>query len=229
MWYSVNWRCSIARTLHSTAREKERAFLVAVETRRNGSGGGWNSESSLEELGELVRTAGGAVVGRAVQKLESPHPAHYIGAGKLKEIVAQRQSLDYTLVVFDDELSPSQQRNLEKALDVKVLDRTALILDIFAMRARTREGRLQVELAQEASGATSSVSDARAGRGRSASEGLARPSSRPTAASSATVSRSSSVRSRTSGASARCTVAVARRPACPSSRSSATRTPASRR
>ena len=147
--YSVNWRCSIARTLHSTVRERERAFLVAVETQRHGAGGGWDSESSLEELGELVRTAGGAVVGQAVQKLGSPNPAHYVGTGKLKEIVAQRESAGYTLVVFDDELSPSQQRNLEKALDVKVLDRTALILDIFAMRARTREGRLQVELAQD--------------------------------------------------------------------------------
>lgn len=88
------------------------------------------------------------MVGRAVQKLASPHPASYIGKGKLDEIVAQGTTTDYTLVVFDDELSPSQQRNLEKALKVKVLDRTALILDIFAMRAHTREGRLQVDLAQ---------------------------------------------------------------------------------
>ena len=96
-----------------------------------------------------MRTAGAIVVGRAVQKLDSPNPAHYVGRGKLSEIASQRTSADYTVVVFDDELSPSQQRNLEKALDVKVLDRTALILDIFAMRARTREGRLQVELAQD--------------------------------------------------------------------------------
>lgn len=95
-----------------------------------------------------MRTAGGLVVGRAVQKLQSPSPAHYIGRGKLHEIIAQRDSSGYTLVIFDDELSPSQQRNLENALEVKVLDRTALILDIFAMRARTREGRLQVDLAQ---------------------------------------------------------------------------------
>jgi GTP-binding protein HflX len=95
-----------------------------------------------------VRTAGGVVVGRAVQRLRSPSPALYIGRGKVDEIVAQRAASGYTMAVFDDELSPSQQRNLEKALDVKVLDRTALILDIFAMRARTREGRLQVELAQ---------------------------------------------------------------------------------
>jgi len=136
--------------MHSTARVRERALLVAVETRRNGARrSGWDSERSLDELAQLVRTAGGTVTGRAVQRLDSPHPAHYVGAGKLAEIVAQRESSGYTMVVFDDELSPTQQRNLERKLDVKVLDRTALILDIFAMRARTREGRLQVELAQD--------------------------------------------------------------------------------
>jgi GTP-binding protein HflX len=99
-------------------------------------------------LRQLVRTAGADVAGDLVQKLDSPNPAHYIGPGKLDEIKHRRSSDGYTMVVFDDDLSPSQQRNLERALDVKVLDRTALILDIFAMRARTREGRLQVELAQ---------------------------------------------------------------------------------
>jgi GTP-binding protein HflX len=88
------------------------------------------------------------VVGQTVQRLDSPQPAHYVGQGKLKEIASLRDSTGYTMVVFDDELSPSQQRNIEKVLDVKVLDRTALIIDIFAMRARSREGRLQVELAQ---------------------------------------------------------------------------------
>jgi len=83
-----------------------------------------------------------------VQRLTRPRPATYIGRGKVQEIASQRDSLGYTTVVFDDELSPSQQRTLEKALEVKVLDRTALILDIFAQHARTREGRLQVELAQ---------------------------------------------------------------------------------
>ncbi len=127
-----------------------------METRPDGPGRsaalgrsvGWDTESSLEELSQLVRTAGGVVVGRAVQKLASPNPAHYIGRGKLREIISERNASGYTLVIFDDELSPSQQRNLENALEVKVLDRTALILDIFAMRARTREGRLQVNLAQ---------------------------------------------------------------------------------
>ena len=87
-------------------------------------------------------------MGRAVQRLDNPHPATYIGKGKVEEIAARRHDVAFTTVIFDDELSPTQQRNLEKALEVKVLDRTALILDIFAQHARTREGRLQVELAQ---------------------------------------------------------------------------------
>ena len=135
----------IPRTLHSTEPRVERAFLVAVEVRR---GGTWNTESSLDELAQLAGTAGAVVVGRTVQRLDSPNPATYIGKGKLAEIIALRAQLEYDLVIFDDELSPSQQRNLEDALKVKVLDRTALILDIFARRARTREGALQVELAQ---------------------------------------------------------------------------------
>ncbi len=139
----------IARKLHTTALEPERAFLVAVERRQVGSPAhGWSAQTSLEELAELVLTAGATVAGRTIQKLSSPSPATYIGAGKVREIAKQRDSSGYTMVVFDDELSPSQQRNLERTLAVKVLDRTALIIDIFAMRARTREGRLQVELAQ---------------------------------------------------------------------------------
>ena len=112
------------------------------------AGGRWDPQSSLEELALLAETAGARVVGRAVQRLERPHPAHYVGSGKLSEIKAERGRTGYTLVIFDDELTPSQQRNLEDALRVKLLDRTALILDIFARRARTREGRLQVDLAQ---------------------------------------------------------------------------------
>ena len=139
----------IRRQTHKTARERERAFLVAVQTRRSGTrGGSWDAESSIEELGRLVETAGGQVVGKTIQKLDSPHPAQYVGAGRLEDIIAQRETFGYNLVVFDDELRPRQQRKLEDALGVKVLDRTALILDIFAMRARTREGQLQVELAQ---------------------------------------------------------------------------------
>jgi GTP-binding protein HflX len=118
---------------------------------RNAARDGWHAEESVEELALLAETAGAEVVGRAIQRMNAPHPATYIGKGKLEEIRALRERDGddaYTMVVFDDELSPSQQLKLEDALKVKVLDRTALILDIFAMRARTREGRLQVELAQ---------------------------------------------------------------------------------
>ncbi len=105
-------------------------------------------EDSLEELSLLARTAGAEVTGKVIQRLEKPNPAHLIGRGKLEEIAALKEDLGYDLVIFDDELSPAQQRNLEQALGVKVIDRTALILDIFARRAQTHEGRLQVELAQ---------------------------------------------------------------------------------
>lgn len=106
------------------------------------------TEESMRELARLVRTAGGWVVGSTTQRRPHPDPAHYIGSGKLDEITARRDELDYSMVVFDDALSPSQQFNLDRLLGVKVLDRSALILDIFASRARTREARLQVELAQ---------------------------------------------------------------------------------
>ncbi len=146
---SLRRRRAIARQLHSTALEPERALLVAVQQRHQDSRAvPWDTEACLEELAELVRTAGAVVAGRAIQKLNTPSPATYIGPGKVKEIVAQREQSGYTMVVFDNELAPSQQRNLENALGVKVIDRTALIIDIFAMRARTREGRLQVDLAQ---------------------------------------------------------------------------------
>jgi GTP-binding protein HflX len=146
---SFLWRRTIAKKLHSNVLEPERAFLVAVERRHNDPRTvQWDTQASLEELAELVRTAGAIVAGQAIQKLNSPSPATYIGAGKVSEIARDRERTGYTMVVFDDELSPSQQRNLERELDVKVLDRTALIIDIFAMRARTREGQLQVDLAQ---------------------------------------------------------------------------------
>jgi GTP-binding protein HflX len=124
--------------------------LVAAELRPGGRerADGWSVEGSLEELALLADTAGARVVGQATQRLEWPKPSTYIGRGKVREIASQRSPLGYTTVIFDDELSPSQQRTLEKELDVKVLDRTALILDVFAQHARTREGRLQVELAQ---------------------------------------------------------------------------------
>jgi len=120
---------------------------VAVEIKGRGNSR-WSSQSSLEELAQLALTAGANVVGRCVQRLERPTPAYYVGRGKVQELVSLRHRLGYSTIIFDDELSPSQQRNLEDALQVKVLDRTALILDIFAQHARTREGALQVELAQ---------------------------------------------------------------------------------
>src|SRR2546426_5996255 len=144
------------RKLHPTAEPQERAFLVAAQLKHwgsdghgtNGIGGRWNAESSLEELALLADTAGARVVGQTLQRLESRNPATYVGKGKVSEIASQRSEVDYSTVIFDDELTPSQQRNLEGELDVKVLGRTALVLDIFAQHARTREGRLQVELAQ---------------------------------------------------------------------------------
>ncbi|MEX0683220.1 MAG: GTPase HflX [Dehalococcoidia bacterium] len=121
--------------------------MVAAD-KKDGRGRRWRTDASLEELALLAKTAGARVVGSTKQRMDSYSPKTYIGKGKLGEIVAERPGLDYTTVIFDDELSPSQQRNLEGELDVKVLDRTALILDIFAQHAHTKEGRLQVELAQ---------------------------------------------------------------------------------
>jgi len=108
----------------------------------------WSTADSLEELTRLAETVGVEVVGSVTQKLPHPYSGTYVGKGKLQEIVDRRDSFAYDLILVDDELSPAQQRNLEKALDVKIIDRTALILDVFARRAQTHEGRLQVELAQ---------------------------------------------------------------------------------
>jgi len=105
-------------------------------------------EVSLEELAQLASTAGANVVGKLVQRLPVPSKTHYLGKGKLDELLSLKNSANYDVVIFDDELSPLQQRNLEEALQVKVIDRAALILDVFAKRARTHEGQLQVELAQ---------------------------------------------------------------------------------
>jgi GTP-binding protein HflX len=114
------------------------------------SDGHWPVEESLAELAQLAYTAGLVVVGQAVQRLERPNPATFIGSGKVEEVVEEVERTASDMVIFDDELSPRHQRELEKLLgeDVKLLDRTALILDIFAQHASTREGALQVELAQ---------------------------------------------------------------------------------
>ena len=108
----------------------------------------WSTEDSLAELGTLARTAGADVVGTMIQRLRHPDSATYVGKGRAQELSDLEKQLGFDLVIFDDELSPSQQRNLEKLLEARIIDRTALILDIFAQHARTREGRLQVELAQ---------------------------------------------------------------------------------
>lgn len=106
------------------------------------------AEKSLEELASLAESAGAIVVGKIIQQLPAPSHDYYVGKGKINELINKKNEIDYNLVILDDELTPKQQENLEKALDVKIIDRVALILDIFAKRARTHEGRLQVELAQ---------------------------------------------------------------------------------
>ena len=126
-----------------TAEKKERVILVAVATSDND-----DTVQSLDELEELVQTAGAETVAKVIQNRERIHPGTYIGKGKIEEIQGLIYSLEVDTVICDDELSPAQNYNLEEALDVKVIDRTVLILDIFAKRASTSEGKLQVELAQ---------------------------------------------------------------------------------
>jgi len=126
-------------------RRTERVFLVGVELK---SREGWEIRESLDELGELAGSAGGQVVGDGVQKLATPCAATYLGKGKAEEFAEVCRQADVDTVIFDDELTPAQSRNLEKTFNCKILDRTSLILDIFAQRARTREGKLQIELAQ---------------------------------------------------------------------------------
>jgi len=135
---------TIAHDALETRNPAERALLIAVDWHDDG----WDLGSSLEELAHLAETADLNVVGSATQRLPHPHPGHYVGSGKLDEIKQLRETLEYDVVLVNDELSPSQLRHLEDAVGVKVIDRTALILDIFARRAQTHEGRLQVELAQ---------------------------------------------------------------------------------
>ncbi|MDO4405097.1 MAG: GTPase HflX, partial [Atopobiaceae bacterium] len=130
----------------STAPVPERAILVGVDA----GSGDWTIQESLAELERLAQTDGAEVVAQVTQRLDRPVPKTYIGSGKVNEIADMISALDADVVIFDDELSPSQQSNLEKAFKepTKVIDRTALILDIFGAHARTREGRLQVQLAQ---------------------------------------------------------------------------------
>lgn len=150
---------NISKVTTPTIVPRERAFLVGIEWKRSSLEDGhfWSAEESLEELAQLADTAGLVVVGYTVQRLDRPHPATFIGPGKVLEVAEQVAKTAADVVIFDEELSPRHQRELEKMLGSdatsaisgpKVLDRTALILDIFAQHAHTREGALQVELAQ---------------------------------------------------------------------------------
>ena len=123
----------------------EKAFLVAVDT---GSEDGWTAQESLSELANLATTAGAEVVGAEWQNRRHVDPNWYIGKGKAEDLAAAKRETGFDLLITDDELSPAQQRALEDLLRVKVIDRSRLILDIFALHAQTHEGRLQVELAQ---------------------------------------------------------------------------------
>jgi GTP-binding protein HflX len=127
------------------ARKQERALLIGLEQEGVSK---WDLRDSMEELRELASSAGAQVVDSVTQKLQKPTAPYYIGRGKAESIKESFQNQQVTSVIFDDELSPAQGRNLENLLARKVLDRTQLILDIFAQRARSHEGRLQIELAQ---------------------------------------------------------------------------------
>lgn len=129
--------------LYEFKEEQERVILVGVQTRD-----GDDTLDSLEELKDLVKTAGAEAVGMVVQSRDNIHPGYYVGTGKLEEIRMMASAYDATGIVCDDELSPSQMNNLERELELKIMDRTMVILDIFAARARTSEGKIQVELAQ---------------------------------------------------------------------------------
>ena len=128
--------------LHENRISAENALLVSVDT------GDFDAEISLNELEELAKTAGAEVVGKIIQKRPHAEAATFVGYGKLAEIIMFCEAQNVDLLIFDSELTPSQQRNLEKLTKVRVIDRTMLILDIFAARARSSEGKLQVELAQ---------------------------------------------------------------------------------
>ena len=124
-------------------KETERVILVGVSLSETD-----DTKESLEELKDLVSTAGAETVGMVIQNREQQHPGTYVGKGKLDEIRSLIWELRATGIVCDDELSPAQMKNLQDELDIKVMDRTLVILDIFAARASTSEGKIQVELAQ---------------------------------------------------------------------------------
>ena len=129
--------------LYEVKEEMERVILVGVATSDND-----DTEVSMKELAELVKTAGAQTLATVIQNREARHPGTYVGKGKIEEIRELCEQLGATGIICDDELSPAQMKNLEDELDCKVMDRTMLILDIFAQHAQTKEGKLQVELAQ---------------------------------------------------------------------------------
>src|SRR5215469_11011526 len=141
------WLQKLAHLMIETRPQKprERALLIGLEKEGVSK---WDLHDSLDELRELANSAGAEVVDTVTQKLQKPTAPYYIGRGKAESIKESCQDQQVTSVIFDDELSPAQGRNLENLFARKVLDRTQLILDIFAQRARSREGRLQIELAQ---------------------------------------------------------------------------------
>ena len=129
--------------LYNMEEVAERLILVGVATSEND-----DTRESLEELAELVKTAGAETVAMVIQNREKPHPGTYLGKGKIEEVLMMVQELNADGIVCDDELSPAQMKNLEDAIGCKIMDRTMVILDIFAQHASTREGKIQVELAQ---------------------------------------------------------------------------------
>ena len=131
--------------LHISEQTPERVILVGVDLENNGT---MSTEACLDELEELVKTAGAVTVAKVIQKREKIHSGHYIGKGKMEEIKMMIQTYDASGIVCDDELSPAQMKNLEQMLQTKIMDRTMVILDIFASRAMSKEGKIQVELAQ---------------------------------------------------------------------------------
>lgn len=127
---------------YENSQEPEVAVLVGIDM------GLYNAQVSMDELEELARTAGAVVAAKIIQKRDKPDSATYVGSGRLEEIKSFTEANDVDLLIFDGELTPSQQRNIEDETDIRVIDRTMLILDIFAARARSNEGKIQVELAQ---------------------------------------------------------------------------------
>ena len=212
---------------HSASRSTmpdrpERAALVGLF---NATSRHFDPDHPLDELAGLASAAGAAVVLRVLQERPKPDPATFLGSGKVASLAASCDELNVDVVIFDNELTPAQLRNLEEKLDRKVVDRTQLILDIFARRARTREGKLQVELAQLKYLLPRLVGSAV----ESALVALAKPSSKPIAAASDTASAFCQKTLMSSGAGGNSCVSGATRRRCRRSRWSAIPMPVRRR